>query len=362
MDDAAKEEQQALRPVDPDVAVENGAPVPEARDLREAALVRGERRVPEGRPEEDGQSGRAERRERWGPPRPDLDRRTALRALGAFLVALAFAIWQGGLSITTDHYLLVLLAPALVIRRARRYLLDFVPFAALMVLYQECRGLAHSAHPHPFYLPQLDAEKWLFGGHVPTVTLQHWLHHAGHLSTFDRVVVDVTDIHFIVPPALAFALWIKRRALFYRFAGTMLVLSYAGALTFLVFPAAPPWAAARHHLLPEAVHRIGHAGHSSAHKSFLQLGKYIASNPYAAVPSLHGGYSFLIFLFIATLAWKTRWRWWAIGLAALYPLAQSFAVVYTANHYVVDLLLGFAYAAGALLGVRWLWRRRGWPE
>jgi membrane-associated phospholipid phosphatase len=41
----------------------------------------------------------------------------------------------------------------------------------------------------------------------------------------------------------------------------------------------------------------------------------------------------------------------------LYPLAQSFAVVYTGNHYVVDLVIGYLYASAALVGVWWLWRR-----
>ena len=56
-----------------------------------------------------------------------------------------------------------------------------------------------------------------------------------------------------------------------------------------------------------------------------------------------------------------RWRWWGIAVAALYPLAQSFAVVYTGNHYVVDLLIGFLYATLAFMAVNWFWRRRGWP-
>ena len=55
--------------------------------------------------------------------------------------------------------------------------------------------------------------------------------------------------------------------------------------------------------------------------------------------------------------WKTRWRWWALGVGVLYPLAQSFAVVYTGNHYVVDLMIGYLYAIAALAGVWWLWRR-----
>jgi hypothetical protein len=361
MDDATKHEQQTLGTIDPGVAVEDGAAGPQTRDDGKAALVRRQRGVPERQAQEDGERRGAEDGQRWGPPRPQIDRRTAVLAGAGFVVALAAAVWTGGLSLTTDRYLLVLLVPALVLRRARRYLLDFVPFAVLMLVYQEARGLAHTLRPHPYYLPQLDAEKFLFGGHVPTVSLQDWLW-TGHLRLFDTLVVDVTDIHFIVPPALAFALWLTRRALFYRFAATMLTLSFAGAITFLLFPAAPPWAAARAGLLPDHIHRIGHAGHSSANHSLLQIGKFLLPNPYAAVPSLHGGYSFLAFLFVATLAWKTRWRWWAIGIGILYPLAQSFAVVYTANHYVVDLLIGFAYAAGALFGVRWFWRRRGWPE
>jgi membrane-associated phospholipid phosphatase len=94
------------------------------------------------------------------------------------------------------------------------------------------------------------------------------------------------------------------------------------------------------------------------------LARLIPGNPYAAIPSLHGGYAFLVFIFVSTLAWKRRgWRRWAvIGLVALYPLAQSFAVVYTGNHYVIDILLGFAFATAALLGVKRLWHRLGLPE
>ena len=46
-------------------------------------------------------------------------------------------------------------------------------------------------------------------------------------------------------------------------------------------------------------------------------------------------------------------------MAFLYPVVQCFAAVYTANHYVVDLLIGFVYATASLYGVRWFWRRRG---
>ena len=62
------------------------------------------------------------------------------------------------------------------------------------------------------------------------------------------------------------------------------------------------------------------------------------------------------------LAWQTPWRRIVVPLAALYPLLQSFAVVYTGNHYVVDILIGFAYAIASVLAVRAFWRWRAWPE
>jgi hypothetical protein len=57
---------------------------------------------------------------------------------------------------------------------------------------------------------------------------------------------------------------------------------------------------------------------------------------YAAIPSLHAGYAFLVFLFAAALVWGTRWRWWVTCPGALYAGFQSFAAVYTGKHYVVD--------------------------
>jgi hypothetical protein len=283
-------------------------------------------------------------------------------AVAVYLVLLGLAIWLFGLSLTEERYLVVLLGPALVLGVGRRYVADFLPFALLLLAYEECRGLAHLVHAHPFYRPQLDAEKWLFGGHLPTLELQQWLWQ-GRLRWWDTLTVDITKIHFWVPPTLAFLLWLKRRALFFRFVAAMLLMSFAGALTFAIFPAAPPWAAAQAGLIDPTVRITTFVNQASALPTASgPLYRLLLKNPYAAVPSLHGGYSFLVFLVIAPVVWRTRARWVAVGVAALYPLAQGFAVVYTGNHYVVDLLIGYVYAVGALLAVRWFWRRRRWPE
>ena len=97
----------------------------------------------------DGEDAGGGKPQRWGPPREHIDRATALLAVVAFLIALGAQILTFGLSLTPDRYLLVLLAPALVIGRGRRFMLDFVPFVLLIVWYEECRGLAHIVHPIP---------------------------------------------------------------------------------------------------------------------------------------------------------------------------------------------------------------------
>jgi PAP2 superfamily len=264
-------------------------------------------------------------------------------AVAAFAAAATAVTWADGLDWTPDRMLLVFLAPALVLRRARRYVVDFVPFALLIMLYAECRGLAHLAAPHPFYRPQLWLERHLFGG-VPAVWLQDQFWH-GSMQWYDAVAAKVLNLHFVVPPLVAFALWARRRLLFYRFATSMILLSFASAVVFFVYPSAPPWAAAHVGLLDVVklppvndVSSLGSATHAPA-------------NPYAAIPSLHAGYAFLVALTLAGLLAGSRLplRRTLAASCFLYPLAQAVAVIYTGNHYVVDILIGCAFAAGAYL-------------
>jgi hypothetical protein len=267
----------------------------------------------------------------------------AAGAAAAFIAAAAAVTWADGLDWTPDRVLLVFLAPALVLGRGRRYLLDFVPFALLIMLYAECRGLAHLASPHPFYRPQLWLERHLFGG-VPAVWLQEHFWH-GSMTWYDALAAKVLNLHFVVPPLVAFALWTQRRKLFYRFATSMIVLSFASALVFLVYPSAPPWAAAQAGMLDVVklppVNDVSSLGSPTP----------TPANPYAAIPSLHAGYAFLVALTVAgvLLASSVRLRRTLAALCFLYPLAQAVAVIYTGNHYLVDIVIGCAFATGAYL-------------
>jgi membrane-associated phospholipid phosphatase len=50
-------------------------------------------------------------------------------------------------------------------------------------------------------------------------------------------------------------------------------------------------------------------------------------------------------------------RWWARAGLLAYALFMAFTLVYSAEHYVSDILLGWLYAAGVVAAVGW-WRRR----
>jgi membrane-associated phospholipid phosphatase len=75
-------------------------------------------------------------------------------------------------------------------------------------------------------------------------------------------------------------------------------------------------------------------------------------NQEAAIPSLHAAYPMLLLLFF----WGAG-RWARTGLIA-YVLAMAFTLVYSGEHYVADILIGWLYAGGAFAVVSWAGRRR----
>ena len=74
----------------------------------------------------------------------------------------------------------------------------------------------------------------------------------------------------------------------------------------------------------------------------------------AAIPSLHAGLT----LGIAAFLWTRLSRRWRPLLVA-YVLVMAFTLVYTAEHYVVDILLGWVLAVVVPLLINWASRRKG---
>jgi membrane-associated phospholipid phosphatase len=89
--------------------------------------------------------------------------------------------------------------------------------------------------------------------------------------------------------------------------------------------------------------------------NLLNLGQH-AANPIAAIPSLHTAFALFVVLFFLP---HVRKRFWPLLLA--YPLAMTFTLMYSGEHYFIDVLVGWAYVVAIFLAVglgeRW-WRNR----
>ncbi len=276
-------------------------------------------------------------------------RNRILVLIAAYLLGLGGMILVKGVYLSPDRYFLILLVPALVLGVAKGYVRDFVPLIVGIFVYEELRGVAHLIRPDPYYLPHLEFDRFFFFGHNLSVDLQAWLW-TGSVQWYDQALGLLNRAHFIVPPTLLFLIWLDNRALYYRAMVTIVGCSFLGAVIFLAYPAAPPWAAAQIGLLPDLV-KIGYAQAAaapvSANKSFIE--SLMLGNPYAAVPSLHTAYSTLVAIF--ALAWRRRFGY----VMCLYPLAMWFTIIYFADHYVSDILVGIAvallswWAAGRLI-------------
>ena len=79
-------------------------------------------------------------------------------------------------------------------------------------------------------------------------------------------------------------------------------------------------------------------------------------NPYAAVPSLHVGWSVVLAIVVF---WATD-RWWLRIGALTVMVLQSVSVVATANHYILDGVVGAAVSLAGLGIAVWL-QRAGYP-
>jgi hypothetical protein len=225
-----------------------------------------------------------------------------------------------------------------------RVVVDFLPFYAILAIYDALRGSADKwLQPHA--LPQIRVDRWLFGGTVPTVSLQRALYTPGVAHIWDYAAFGVYMTHFIVPFVVAGVLWKYQHDRFYRYTALFVGLTFAAFITYVVYPAVPPWMASQHGQIQPSAKIIDemwtHVGFANGSNVFSGAGHF--ANPVAAVPSLHEAYTMLIVLFF----WKTAGKW--RPLLVLYPIAMGCTLVYTGEHYVIDILLGWAYAASVFV-------------
>lgn len=284
--------------------------------------------------------------------------RILMWAVGAYIVILSGLMLVRGVSITPDVLLVAFGLAAVLLGRGRLFLRDWIPFIGLFFAYELMRGYADNNGLAVHVTDVLALERALFFGLVPTQVLQDALHPATGIDPLASLGTVFYFLHFPLPIAVGFLLWLRRRRVYYDFVAALILLAVAGFVTYVVLPVAPPWWAAEHGYLPgpdglPAISYLKAQGFDQLASLFGFEGRYIYSytiydinpNQVAAFPSLHAGFPFLGFLFARRAFGRVGW------VLLAYSVCVWFSIVYLADHYVVDILGGLLYASAAYWAV-----------
>ncbi len=198
------------------------------------------------------------------------------------------------------------------------------------LVYSQVRGLAGQRVSDAFINAYnlIDIERDL--GIFKELTLQQWVLASDFLVDLFNLVYFYGFFPLVLPTA---AFLFLRRPEVYRLARNAFLISGGIAVSFfLTLPTAPP-------------RLVGMGFIDTLNQSFTPTYSSIPGvNHYAALPSMHVGWTFLlaVALFLAFKDWRFRPVFFVI------PVAMFSATVATGNHYFLDGILGLIVAVAAL--------------
>jgi hypothetical protein len=272
---------------------------------------------------------------------------------------VAYAVWSyARADLRVEHLVIAIVALlAYVGPRTKELLLGIYPLGLVFIIYDGMRpwqrvGLDESR----VLLCSLRAlEARLFGaaGNTP-----HDYFQSHHFAALD-VLCAIPYATFVLW-CLAGAIWLymNDRAAMRRFMWGFFALNVAGFVTYHLLPAAPPWYFHAHGCTVDLATTPNEGPALARVDQLLGIpyfhGMYAkGSSVFGALPSLHCAYPFLLVI----EGWRssgTRLR--AVALA--YYLWMVFSAVYLDHHWILDALLGTAYAVGIAGAMRLIVRFR----
>ncbi len=200
----------------------------------------------------------------------------------------------------------------------------------LVFAYDRIRDLA-TTRPHQSVVNGRDLLSWERFAHIDIERpFNAWL--SGHNSVAELASWYYQLAHLTVTLLVLLGCYALRPDAYRSARNALLAINAIGLAVFWLYPVAPP------RLLPGAgfVDTAVVTGAASASA---------ASNPYAAMPSLHIAWAIWTGL-VALLVVRGRYP---RAIWAVYPLLTTVVVIATANHYVLDVAAGLAVAMVAVV-------------
>ena len=216
---------------------------------------------------------------------------------------------------------------------ARQLLIWFGFLAA----YQVARGVADRNPTTAFEngWRVIDLEQRLTG--LRELTFQGWTQSSHFLA--ELVSWTYWNSEFTVIGIALLWVYLRRNEAFTRFRNTILLANILGLIGYVLLPTAPP----RFFTSVGFSDTLGQLGGLNHGSGLVEL----ASNPYAAMPSLHAADALIVGVVLASVT-----RHWALKvLWLLWPVWVWFAVMATGNHFWLDVFAGVMLGTLALVTV-----------
>jgi hypothetical protein len=220
-----------------------------------------------------------------------------------------------------------------------RELLYIAVFYGIYSLIRNQFGSAAVGETHAFHNAEwvIDVERAV--GLYHEETLQEWFLPYDWFMRFWNIYYG--SLHFIVTAGVL--IWLFRRfpQRYALWRNTLACTTALALFGYALFPLMPP------RLLPASFGYVDTLAEVGGLWSFDSGAMQDLSNQYAAMPSMHFGWS----LWCCLVMYPHLRRWWTKAVMVLYPVATTFGIMVTANHYWLDALGGaIALGIGFLLG------------
>lgn len=277
-----------------------------------------------------------------------LKRRFAPDSITAYLVVLVFYVcWVVFVldGFRSDHILFTVGVSFLyfIHESGRKLVLSFGFMLLYWFIFDSIR-LFPNYEINPLHIAEpYELEKLWFGIQTSTGVLtpnQWWgLHTHPILDTITALVYLSW-----IPVPLTFSFWLfstKRRRIMVKYLFGFLLVSLIGLTIQYLYPAAAPWYVDLYGF-EEVLNTPGNPGRLINFDKLYNVSLFadmysLNANVFAAIPSLHCAFPFILGYF----AVRNRLKGWTI-FAFIMMLCTWFSAVYTNHHYVIDVLLGIA--------------------
>jgi inositol phosphorylceramide synthase catalytic subunit len=233
--------------------------------------------------------------------------------------------------------------------RTRRFAKGMLPFLMMGMVYDCLRLLHPLLKSFSIWVSQpYRIEKFLFGlgqGDARITLNEFFASHHWRAVDLACGVAYMIYLYVALGFAVVIALASRHQKLLSRYGWTFFFVNVAGFLTYCLCPTAPPWYVASHGLGPADVTTAPSPAALVRFDALVGVPYFAefyrrSADVFGSIPSLHCAYPLVVLLYAREL----RNRWLTATLFGFYLLVM-FSAVYLQHHYVLDALLGTAYAA-----------------